>query len=125
MDLFPGVGSIGFGMSDRTSSLPFAIQHVEPPFFRPPTTDANLTVAMAAIFLVMSLFWALRYNGVWGFIKHIFGVKMDANKWLYPDVFAAVHFHRRDGIDFDCVRPAAGAGDASLRQHFWRRERAD
>ena len=28
MDLFPGVGSIGFGPPDKTSPLPFAIDHV-------------------------------------------------------------------------------------------------
>ena len=39
---------------------------------------------MAGIFLVMSLFWAVRYNGFWGLIKHIFGVKMETNKWVYP-----------------------------------------
>ncbi len=84
VDLIPGVGSIGFGTPDKNSSLPFAIEHVAKPFFRPPTTDANLTVAMAGIFLVMSLFWAVRYNGVLGLVKHIFGVKMDTNKWAYP-----------------------------------------
>ena len=57
------------------------------PFFRPPTTDANLTVAMAGIFLVMSLYWAVRYNGFFGLVKHIFGVKMETNKWLYPLFF--------------------------------------
>ena len=42
---------------------------------------------MAGIFLVMSLFWAVRYNGFWGLIKHIFGVKMETNKWAYPLFF--------------------------------------
>ena len=80
------------------------IEHVTP-FFRPPTTDANLTVAMAGIFLVMSLYWAVRYNGVWGLVKHIFGVKMETSKLLYPVVFPAVPFHRRDGIAFRfCLR---------------------
>jgi F-type H+-transporting ATPase subunit a len=87
VDLVPGVGSIGFGTPDKHSSLPFAIERVDRPFFRPPTTDANLTIAMAGIFLVMSLFWAVRYNGFWGLIKHIFGVKMDTNKWAYPLFF--------------------------------------
>ena len=93
VDLVPGVGSIG---SERRqhSSLPFAIDTCRP-FFRPPTTDANLTVAMAGIFLVMSLYWAVRYNGFWGLIKHIFGVKMETNKWAVSAVFAAVPFHRR------------------------------
>jgi len=76
LDLVPGVGSIGSFHNGRFT-----------PFFRPPTTDANLTVAMAGIFLVMSLFWAVRYNGFWGLIKHIFGVKMDTNKWTYPLFF--------------------------------------
>jgi F-type H+-transporting ATPase subunit a len=76
MDLIPGVGSIGAYHNGTFT-----------PFFRPPTTDANLTIAMAGIFLVMSLFWAVRYNGFWGLIKHIFGVKMDTNKWTYPLFF--------------------------------------
>jgi F-type H+-transporting ATPase subunit a len=84
VDLIPGVGSIGFGTPVQHSLLPFAIQNVHRPFFRPPTTDANLTVAMTAIFLVMSLFWAVRYNGVWGFFKHVFGVKVKTNKWVFP-----------------------------------------
>ena len=74
VDLVPGVGSIGSKSPDGTFT----------PFFRPPTTDANLTVAMASIFLIMSLYWAIRYNGPWGLVKHIFGVKMEANKWVYP-----------------------------------------
>jgi F-type H+-transporting ATPase subunit a len=81
IDLIPGVGSIGFvhGPVGAFRSVP----HVETPFFRPPTSDANLTVAMAAIFFVMSLYWAIRYNGPLGLLKHVFGVKVDTNKWLY------------------------------------------
>jgi F-type H+-transporting ATPase subunit a len=77
MDLVPGVGSIGVNHANGEFT----------PLFRPPTTDANLTIAMAGIFLVMSLFWAVRYNGVWGVVKHIFGVKMETSKWLYPLFF--------------------------------------
>ena len=76
-DLIPGVGSIGFVSSNGDFK----------PLFRPPTTDANLTVAMAGIFLVMSLYWAIRFNGVWGLVKHIFGVKMETTKLLYPIFF--------------------------------------
>jgi len=75
-DLIPGVGSIGTRHNGQFT-----------PFFRPPTTDANLTVAMAGIFLVMSLVWAVRYNGFFGLIKHIFGVKMETSKWAYPLFF--------------------------------------
>lgn len=90
MDLLPGIGSIGFvppDKIDKASSLPFSVEHVLTPFFRPPTTDANLTVAMAGIFFVMSLYWALRYNGPIGLVRHVFGVKVDTNKWLYPPLF--------------------------------------
>ena len=76
VDLVPGVGSIGSSHDGHFT-----------PFFRPPTTDANLTIAMAGIFLVMSLYWAVRYNGFFGLIKHIFGVKMDTNKFAYPLFF--------------------------------------
>ena len=85
-DLIPGRGQHRLG-TPTNSFLPFAVEHVHRPFFRPPTTDANLTVAMAGIFLVMSLYWAVRYNGLWGLIKHIFGVKMETSKWLYPLFF--------------------------------------
>jgi F-type H+-transporting ATPase subunit a len=81
VDVIPGVGSI-------------TITHngVAEPLFRPPTTDANLTVAMAGIFLVMSLFWAVRYNGVFGLVKHVFGVKTESNKWVFPLFFLLFMF---------------------------------
>ena len=75
MGLLPGVGSIGWGVHDAASSLPFAIKHAEAPLFRPPTADANMTVAMAATFFIMSAWWGLKYNGPLGMVKHIFGVK--------------------------------------------------
>lgn len=84
VDLIPGVGSIGFGTPVNNSVLPFAVENIHRSLFRPPTSDANLTVAMTAVFLVMCLFWAIRYNGVWGFTKHVFGVKMKVNKWVFP-----------------------------------------
>jgi F-type H+-transporting ATPase subunit a len=75
MGLLPGVGSIGYGKPAAHSSFPFALEHADVPVLRPPTADANTTVALAGIFFVMSTFWAFRYNGFWGLIKHIFGVK--------------------------------------------------
>ena len=87
VDVIPGVGSIGFGPPEQGNPLPLAIENVSRPFFRPPTTDANLTVAMAGIFLIMSLYWAVRYNGVFGLVKHVFGVKTESNKWVFPLFF--------------------------------------
>ena len=79
MGLLPGVGSIGWG---HASGAPFGIEHADRPLFRPPTADANMTVAMSAIFFVMSTFWALKYNGPLGLIKHIFGVKGGMKGWI-------------------------------------------
>ena len=75
MGLLPGVGSIGYGPAAAHSFMPFAIGHASNPLFRPPTADANTTVAMSAIFFIMSTFWAIKYNGPLGLVKHIFGVK--------------------------------------------------
>ncbi|MGA2854162.1 MAG: F0F1 ATP synthase subunit A [Verrucomicrobiota bacterium] len=108
VDLIPGVGSIGFGTPDKNSPMPFAIEHVQKPFFRPPTSDANLTVAMAGIFFVMSLFWAVRYNGPLGLLKHVFGVKMKASKWLMPPLLLLFIFvGTMEAISILFVRPVA------------------
>jgi len=74
LGLLPGVGSIGWG-HPVSGGLPFALQHADVPLFRPPTADANTTVAMAAIFFIMSSYWAFKYNGPFGLVKHVFGVK--------------------------------------------------
>ena len=108
MDLLPGMGSIGYGVPDRSSSLPFAIGHAETSFFRPPTTDANLTVAMAAIYFVMSTFWALRYNGPIGLVKHIFGVKLKTSKWFFPPLLLLFIFiGLTEMVSIVIVRPVA------------------
>ncbi|HTV42338.1 MAG TPA: F0F1 ATP synthase subunit A [Candidatus Sulfotelmatobacter sp.] len=98
IDMLPGVGSIGKVGPDGHFT----------PLFRPPTSDANLTVAMAAIFLAMSLFWAVRYNGVFGLIKHVFGVKAESNKWLFPIFFLLFLFiGLMDTISIVFARPVA------------------
>ena len=52
-----------------------------------------MTFAMALIFMVLWLIWALQSNGIWGFILHIFGPKGDsqgAMKYVMIVVFFAV-----------------------------------
>ncbi len=72
--LMPGVGSIGWGeLADE--GLPRQLKHVDIALFRPPTADANMTIAMALVFFVMNLYWAVRYNSLGGLVHHIFGVK--------------------------------------------------
>jgi F-type H+-transporting ATPase subunit a len=97
VDLIPGVGSIGRNRDGQFT-----------PYFRPPTTDANLTVAMAGIFLALNLIWAVRYNGFWGVIKHIFGVKMETGKWTYPIFFLLFLFvGAMEVLSIVLVRPVA------------------
>lgn len=93
MELVPGIGSFGIGVPDKESSMPFALEHVTKPFFRPPSTDANMTIAMALVFFVMSSWWALKYNGLFGLINHIFGPKGGMKGWVLIPLgilFAAV-----------------------------------
>ncbi len=75
LGLLPVVGSIGWGHPNPHSSLPFALEHADTPLLRPPTADANTTIAMALIFFIMSSIWAVKYNGPLGLVKHVFGVK--------------------------------------------------
>jgi F-type H+-transporting ATPase subunit a len=112
LGLLPGVGSIGYGpkavAGENFSSLPFAIEHANTPLLRPPTADANMTVVMALIFLVMSLYWALKYNGPIGLIKHIFGVKVEATKWVYPLLLLMFIFvGAMEALSIVFVRPLA------------------
>ena len=111
MGLLPGVGSIGWGnhapAGEKFGWMPFAIHHAESPLFRPPTADANMTVAMAATFFVMSLWWALKYNGPWGMVKHIFGVKGGFKGLVVIPLSLIFLFVGCVEIISICVRPVA------------------
>ncbi len=69
--LIPGVGTIGWGHQDPNTGT----FHVDRPLLRGPNADLNMTTAMAMIFFVLWLIWAVQANGVGGVIKHIFGPK--------------------------------------------------
>jgi F-type H+-transporting ATPase subunit a len=106
VDLFPGVGSIGFVHEQPGAFL--SVAHVETPFFRPPTSDANLTVAMAGIFFVMGLYWAVRANGFWGLIKHTFGVQVETNKYAFvPLLLLFVFIGVMESFSILFIRPVA------------------
>lgn len=105
-DLIPGVGSIGL-MHEKTGAF-HSVQHVELPFLRPPSSDVNLTTAMAAIFFVMGLYWAVRYNGFWGLIKHTFGVKVDSNKYAFvPLLLLFIFIGIMESFSILFIRPVA------------------
>ena len=95
--LIPGVGTIGWG---ERSAHGFVVTR---PLLRGGNADLNMTFAMAAIFMVLWLFWALRSNGIWGFTLHIFGPKGESTgiiKYLMIVVFFAVGFLELISIGF-------------------------
>lgn len=69
--LVPGVGTIGLGEKVAAVSL----DHVETPLLRPATADLNMTLALAAVFMVVWFWISVRELGVWGSLVHIFGPK--------------------------------------------------
>jgi F-type H+-transporting ATPase subunit a len=76
--LIPGVGTIGWGHRDPTTGF----FHVDRPLLRGGNADLNMTTAMAAIFFVLWLIWAIQANGVGGFLLHLFGPKGETSGFL-------------------------------------------
>jgi F-type H+-transporting ATPase subunit a len=74
--LIPGVGTIGWGEPG-----PHGFE-VNRPLFRGGNADLNMTSAMAMIFMVLWVAWALQANGVGGFIAHLFGAKGESTGFL-------------------------------------------
>src|SRR5437762_13084799 len=104
--LIPGVGTIGWGHYDANGAF-----HVDRPLLRGGNADLNMTTAMAAIFFVLWLVWALQANGIGGFLKHLFaptGHTTGVIKILLVGVFFAVGIlevrseERRVGIECRC-----------------------
>ncbi len=69
--LIPGVGTVGWGIPNAQGGL----DHISRPLFRGVNADLNMTLAMASLFFLCWIIWALQANGVGGFIMHIFGPK--------------------------------------------------
>ena len=76
--LIPGVGTIGWGHYDPVTS----VFHVDRPLLRGGNADLNMTTAMAAIFFLLWIIWAIQANGVGGFLLHIFGPKGETSGFL-------------------------------------------
>jgi F-type H+-transporting ATPase subunit a len=67
--LIPGVGTIGWNVTLADGSHEFR------PWLRGANADLNMTFAMAIVFFVCWIVWALQANGIGGFLAHIFGAK--------------------------------------------------
>ena len=84
--LIPGVGSLGWG---HDADGRFVIDR---PLLRGANADVNLTLAMALIFFVCWLVWAIQEDGVRGFFVELFAPKGSATgalKFLLVVVFFA------------------------------------
>jgi F-type H+-transporting ATPase subunit a len=76
--LIPGVGTIGWGHYDSTTG----VFHVDRPLLRGGNADLNMTTAMAVIFFLLWIVWAIQANGVGGFLLHLFGPKGETSGFL-------------------------------------------
>jgi F-type H+-transporting ATPase subunit a len=76
ISLFPGVGTIGWGHSTAHGF------EVDEPFFRGANADLNLTLAMALVFFVSWIVWAVREVGLGGMVRELFAPKGDATGLL-------------------------------------------
>src|SRR5439155_25511070 len=91
--LIPGIGSVGFGHETGRGWLNGFV--VDKPLFCGGNADLNMTLAMAMIFFICWIVWALQSNGPIGFLQHLFALKGDATgplKVLLVVVFFAVGF---------------------------------
>ncbi len=83
--LIPGIGTIGWGHRDPTTNAFI----VDRPLLRGGNADLNMTFAMAMVFFVLWIYWALRSQGVGGVLHEIFGAKGD-NKGFMKILMAGI-----------------------------------
>ncbi len=101
--LFPGVGSIGYGVTDAAGDF-----HMTRPFIRPANADWNGTIALAVVAMAAWLYICLTKAGPVALIADLFGNKADKKEvgtgmWmmLWP-VFLIVGVIEVVSI---CIRP--------------------
>src|SRR5215813_5142027 len=85
--LVPGAGVVGWGHATAHGF------RVDQSVFRGANADVNMTMAMALIFFACWIFWAVRENGPWGFVKELFAPKGESSgllKIVLSVVFFAV-----------------------------------
>ncbi|HEY2125081.1 MAG TPA: F0F1 ATP synthase subunit A [Chthoniobacterales bacterium] len=76
--LIPGIGTIGWGHHDPATGAFL----VERPLLRGGNADLNMTMAMAIVFFVLWIYWALQTQGVGGVLKEIFGAKGESKGFM-------------------------------------------
>ena len=85
--LIPGIGTVGWGHVDPSTNR----FHVDTPLLRGGNADLNMTFAMAAVFFVLWIYWAIQSQGVGGVLHEIFGAKGE-NKGFMKVLMALIFF---------------------------------
>jgi len=83
-----GVGTIGWGHQDPVTGT----FHVDRPLLRGGNADLNMTTAMAMIFFVLWVVWALQANGIGGFLKHLFAPKGEVSGAALKVIMVVIFF---------------------------------
>jgi F-type H+-transporting ATPase subunit a len=76
LGLVPGIGTIGWDVAYDNGTTDFK------PLFRGANADLNMTLAMAMVFFLFWIVWAIQSSGVKGSFLHIFGPKGDATGFM-------------------------------------------
>ena len=113
LGLIPGVGTIGWGVR---KCMAF---HITEPLLRGANADLNMTLAMAMIFFVCWIVWALQANGPVRLHAASFAPKGETTGAVEGADGRGLLRGRASGSRFDSV-PAGFAELPSLRQYFRR-----
>lgn len=76
--LLPGVGTIGITHLDETG------HEVMVPIVRPASADLNFTLGLAIVAFVMFVYWGIRANGGWGYLKELLGEPRYMAPLMFP-----------------------------------------
>ena len=76
--LIPGVGTIGWGHHNPATG----VFQVDTPLLRGGNADLNMTFAMAAVFFVLWIYWAVQAQGAGGVLLHLFGPKGESKGFM-------------------------------------------
>lgn len=76
--LLPGVGTIGVTHTDASG------HEAVIPIIRPASADLNFTLGLAIVAFVMFVYWGIKANGGWGYLKELLGEPLYMAPLMFP-----------------------------------------
>ena len=76
--LLPGVGTIGITHVDEAGAESVV------PIVRPASADLNFTLGLAIVAFVMFVYWGIKANGGWGYLKELIGEPRYMAPLMFP-----------------------------------------